>query len=147
MPTRVDSRGRHTVRTPLCTPLIKSSQLARAEILCRNVFNLRSMVNSVIISTQTAHYRWEDYTARERTGHPLSYADVWKNELSNTRLSWLPPSWLKGLLLFLHEQKDKGYRERYRRSLHQERYEVMDATIDIQSDTRKVTSSNGPTYT
>ena len=143
MPPRVDS-GAVTPSAPHSARHWLNHRKGRN--LYRNVFNLRSMVNSVIISTQTAHYRWEDYTARERTGHPLSYADVWKNELSNTRLSWLPPSWLKGLLLFLHEQKDKGYRERYRRSLHQERYEVMDATIDIQSDTRKVTSSNGPTY-
>jgi len=33
---------------------------------------------SYILNTLTAHYQWEGETARERTGHPRSYAEAKK---------------------------------------------------------------------
>jgi len=38
------------------------------------LFLLRLLANSAMMSTLTAHYQWKDETARERTGHPTSYA-------------------------------------------------------------------------
>ena len=38
------------------------------------LFQLRPLANSAMMSTLTAHCQWEDETARERTGHPPSYA-------------------------------------------------------------------------
>ena len=38
--------------------------------------HLRPLAHLAMISTLTAHCRWEDETVRERTGHPPSYSKV-----------------------------------------------------------------------
>ena len=40
----------------------------------RFLFYLRSLANSDMMSTLTAHCQWEDETVREKTGHQPSYA-------------------------------------------------------------------------
>ena len=40
----------------------------------RFLLHLCPLVNSAMMSTLNAHCQWEDETARERTGHPRSYA-------------------------------------------------------------------------
>src|SRR6218665_131846 len=44
----------------------------------RSLLHLYHLANSAMTSTLTIHYRWEDETARERTGHPSSYAEAKK---------------------------------------------------------------------
>jgi len=48
------------------------------------------LAKSAMISTLTVHSEWEDETARERTGHPPSYAVAKKNEITDTSYQWLP---------------------------------------------------------
>jgi len=38
------------------------------------IFCSRFLLHLAVVSTLTIHCQWEDETARERTGHPISYA-------------------------------------------------------------------------
>src|SRR6218665_1834235 len=44
----------------------------------RFLFHLRPLANSATMSTLSVHCQWGDETARERTGHPPSYAEAKK---------------------------------------------------------------------
>ena len=56
------------------------------------LFHLRPLANLAVMSTLTAHCRWEDETARERTCHPPSYAVAKKMKTLklHTHWPWLP---------------------------------------------------------
>jgi len=41
----------------------------------RLLLHLRPLANSDMMGTLTIHCQWEDEMARERTGHPPSYAE------------------------------------------------------------------------
>ena len=53
------------------------------------------LANLAMMSTLTVYCRWEDETARERTGHPSSYANAERMRLLT--LHMLPYRWLEGI--------------------------------------------------
>ena len=54
------------------------SNPARAEVCVENSVPSVPLANSVMVSTLTASFQWEDKVARERTGHPPSYIEAKK---------------------------------------------------------------------
>jgi len=72
-----------------------TSCLARAESWIEISASPAPLANSAMMSTLIALYKWEDETARERTGHPPSYAEAQKMKLLTLHIYGCPNARLR----------------------------------------------------